>query len=173
MPTSNVPASIELTQVLDEAKDIAEQSGRTLSSGHVLLALFTVTNRAQALLQGRDISEDQLLDHLIGMEGEPVDTIAVINSKTAKIAKNCDSDVIGTVHLLAGLCRVNRSQAFRALETMGVDPHSMRTNAIRQLTGGARKRYRYQSATTAGDRVQSRQESEDDTNVVTVTVREF
>jgi ATP-dependent Clp protease ATP-binding subunit ClpC len=172
MPTSNVPASIELTQVLDEAKDIAEQSGRTLSSGHVLLALFTVTNRAQALLQGRDISEDQLLDHLIGMEGEPVDTIAVINSKTAKIAKNCDSDVIGTVHLLAGLCRVNRSQAFRALETMGVDPHSMRTNAIRQLTGGARKRYRYQSATTAGDRVQSRQESEDDTNVVTVTARE-
>jgi ATP-dependent Clp protease ATP-binding subunit ClpC len=174
MPTSHVPASIELTQVLDEAKDIAEQSGNTLSSGHVLLALFTVTNRAQAILEEREITEDRLLDHLIGMDGEPVDTIAVINSKTAKIAKNCDSDVIGTVHLLAGLCRVNRSQAFRALETMGVDPHGMRTKAIAQLTGRARRIYKDQSATTAADRVKPRQalEREDDANVVTVTARE-
>ena len=54
--------STDLAQVLHEAKDIAQSVAQKLTSAHVLLALFTVENRAQLLLKESGVDEDSLLE---------------------------------------------------------------------------------------------------------------
>ena len=53
--------STELVQVLTEADDIAQSVGHRLTTAHILLACFTVPNRAQVLLKERGVDEDVLL----------------------------------------------------------------------------------------------------------------
>ena len=47
----SIPHAPVLTQVLNEAADIAQSTNQTLTTGHVLLAFFTVHNAAERLLR--------------------------------------------------------------------------------------------------------------------------
>ena len=66
-----VPDSPEAVRAFLEAEDIASRANQPLSSAHLLLALFTFPNRAQALLLDRGISEDTILEHIRVLEDEP------------------------------------------------------------------------------------------------------
>ena len=158
MHFKGLSASIELSRVLAEARDLAEQSQRELMSGHLLLGLFLVENRARSVLtdrfEDRSLSVDDLLTELIRLGKEPIDAVSVIHHKTAKITESCGTDVVGTLHLLAGICRVSSSVGYRALKKLGVSPTELRTAVISQLTGGMPRHYLQRSAAPPGDRVQ-------------------
>ncbi|MBT9560647.1 MAG: AAA family ATPase [Myxococcales bacterium] len=166
MKIRGLGASIELSRVLEHAKDLADGSERSLDTGHILLAMFIDDNRARGLLleklnAARDIAlAPGDLDPLVGAlqvlwngEGEPVDTVSVVHMKTADFTKSCGSDVVGTLHLLAGLCRVQRSVAFQALEALRIHPAEVRTAVIRYLSGSMPRHYISPSAIPHADRV--------------------
>ncbi|MBW1873002.1 MAG: hypothetical protein JRJ19_13105, partial [Deltaproteobacteria bacterium] len=60
--------STELRQVIAEAQDIASQVGQQLTSAHLLLALFTVHNRAEILLKEKQVDEDVILAYIHTVE---------------------------------------------------------------------------------------------------------
>ncbi len=166
MKMRGLGSSIELSRVLEHAKDLADGSTHSLDTGHILLAMFIDDNRARVLLleklnAARDIALapgdlDPLVGALKGIwegNGEPVDTVSVVHSKTADFTKSCGSDVVGTLHLLAGLCRVQRSVAFQALEALRIHPAEVRTAVIRYLSGSMPRHYISSSAIPHADRV--------------------
>ena len=155
MQFKGLRASIELSTVLEEAQDIAAQSGLELGSCHLLLALFTVENRAKSILEDHGLTIDGVIDEVVSLEPEPVDTISVIHAKAAKISESCGGDMVGSLHLMAALCRVARSQAYQAVQGLGVRPSLLRTTAISRLTGGMKRHYLYPTAAPHADRVEA------------------
>ena len=153
MQFKGLAASIELSRVLEEARDIAENAELTLNSSHLLLALFLVENRAKSILEDRGLDADRVIDAVVKLPAEPVDAVTVVHHKTAQITESCGSSVVGTLHLLAGLCRVSKCQAYKALEEQGVRPSNLRTQVIRYLTGGMPRQYLVRSATPHADRI--------------------
>lgn len=57
----SLPRSRELVAIQTQARDIARKTGRTPSTAQLLLALFTVPNRAAVFLTDRNITVDALL----------------------------------------------------------------------------------------------------------------
>ncbi|MFT5433108.1 MAG: ATP-dependent Clp protease ATP-binding subunit ClpC, partial [Myxococcota bacterium] len=153
MQFKGLTASIELSRVLDCAQDIADSSEVELSSAHLLLALFTVQNRAKTILDDRGLVVDSVIDEVLSVGDEPLDAVSVVHSKSAQFTESCGSNVVGTLHLLAGLCRVSRSQAYMVLVRLGVRPSELRTTVIRYLTGGMPRHYLTPTATPHADRV--------------------
>ena len=64
--------SIELSQALAEAEDIAQSVGHKLTTAHLLLSAFTFPNRAQVLLRERGIDEDSVLSVMTGTPKEEI-----------------------------------------------------------------------------------------------------
>ncbi len=159
MQLKGLSSTLELSGVLEEARDIAIQTDQQLNSGHLLLALFTVENRAQGFLQDLGNFElDDLIDAVKTIEREdpePFDAVTIIHKRTATLA---ETDHVGTLHLLAGMCRVRASDAYRALELLGVDPKELRNQVIRDLRPGVKRHYVHRSAAPPADRVEGRRD---------------
>ncbi len=62
--TALIPESEEAIRAYIEAEDVAARHHQTVSSAHVLLALFNFPNRAQVLLRERHIDADWVLQEL-------------------------------------------------------------------------------------------------------------
>jgi ATP-dependent Clp protease ATP-binding subunit ClpC len=131
-----VTHSAELEQVLAQARDIAAETGQALSSAHVLLALYTVSNLAELLLLDERIDEERLLSCIDRMEPEPPDTVARLADRCRQLAAGCDQPSANCLHLLAAIARTPRSFAYRVLERADVKLASLRTTALRYATQG-------------------------------------
>src|SRR5262245_14634864 len=81
--------SADFAQVLAEAQDIAQSVGQKLTSSHLLLALFTVENRAQLLLRERGIDEDRLLGVMTAAPQEADGLTKELCERSREIAKGC------------------------------------------------------------------------------------
>jgi ATP-dependent Clp protease ATP-binding subunit ClpC len=128
-------ASTELRQVLAEASDIANQTSQTLTSAHMLLALFTVRNRAEILLKERKIDEDALLSLVHTVDGEPPGTVRVIQYKARQMAVGCGADTVDCLHLLIALCGARESLAYTLLKRTGLSIPQFRNTALSYVTG--------------------------------------
>ena len=115
-----VPASEELTRALREAEDIANASGQSLTTAHLLLALFTFPNRAQLLLKERRIDEDTLLEHMEGLPPEPKGAYKRLKDRAFELAQGSGADEADCLHLLVSLLRVRESLAYELLLRTGV-----------------------------------------------------
>jgi ATP-dependent Clp protease ATP-binding subunit ClpC len=131
----SLPLSRELSDVLDEAKDISDRVGQGLSSAHVLLALFTVPNRAAVFLEDRDITVDTLLDRLEAVEDESPAVLQRIHNRGARIANGSRADSVSSLHLLAALVRESVSHAVRLLEDAGANVSAIRASVMSYATG--------------------------------------
>ena len=92
--------STDFAQVMSEAEDIAQSVNQRLTTAHVLLAMFTVENRAALLLKERGIDEDVLLELLTSAPSEPDGLIKELREKTREIATSCGSTEADCLHLL-------------------------------------------------------------------------
>ncbi len=63
--------SSDFAQVMSEAHDIARSVNQPMTTAHLLLAMFTVENRAAMLLREKGIDEDRLLELLTSAPSEP------------------------------------------------------------------------------------------------------
>jgi ATP-dependent Clp protease ATP-binding subunit ClpC len=132
--------SAELQQVLAQAESIAGGAGQSLSSAHVLLAVFTVPNLAELLLLDRRISEETILAQIERMEQEPIGTLQDLVNKAHHIARGCDHDQTNCLHLLASITKQPRSFAYQLLDRAGISIPTLRTTALRYATHGVPRR---------------------------------
>ena len=136
-PSSNVAhlkMSASLARIIEEAEDIARQTGSTPHSGHVLLATFTVENEAERLLKELHLDEDDLLRVFDATRSEPRTLVRSLLERAALVAASCGADEVGPLHVLVAMTREREGVARFLLERAG-QPTQIRTRALAVLTG--------------------------------------
>jgi ATP-dependent Clp protease ATP-binding subunit ClpC len=137
--------SSDLGQVLAEAEDIARSVAQTLTSAHVVLALFTVDNPGARLLRERGVDEDGLLAKLNGAPTEPEGTLAEVRARALDIARHCGSAEVDCLHLLIAVTRV-RCAAQTLLAAVHLDLMQLRNTALSYFLSGRMPRKLLQRA---------------------------
>ncbi len=127
--------STDFAQVMSEADDIAQAVNQRLTTAHLLLAMFTVENRAALLLKERGIDEDVLLELLTSAPTEPDGLVKELREKTREIATSCSSTEADCLHLLIATTRV-RCAAQDLLFKTGLDLTALRNTALSYFTSG-------------------------------------
>ena len=129
--------SPDLAQVLAEAADIAQSVAQPLTSAHLLLALFTVPNPAEALLKERGVDEDALLAQMTGAPVEDPGIVEGLVAKARELARGVSAQP-DCLHLLVALTRSQRGAGTLAGELLaatGLDVAALRSQAIGYVTG--------------------------------------
>src|SRR5688572_20042334 len=101
-----MPPAPDLSRALTDARAIADGVGRTLSTSHVLLALFTVTNPAEVLLLEHSVDEDKLLTLIDPKSEEGAGALRSVLDVAEETALRCDARQANTLHLLVALLKV-------------------------------------------------------------------
>ena len=131
----SLPRSRELVAIYTQARDIARKAGRAASTAHLLLALFTVPNRAAVFLTDRSITVDALLEAMRSYPGEPSEVLERVEGRSSRIASGSGAESVNSLHLLASLVRETSSHAYRLLEDTGVEVAVVRTAVMSYATG--------------------------------------
>lgn len=118
--------SEDLSEVLAQARDIALQTRQTMTSAHVLLAIFTVPNPAAAFLKERGITVENLLTAMKSPRAEAPEVLRKIADRSARIASSARADSVTSLHYLAALVREKSSQAWMLLDECGADIGTIR-----------------------------------------------
>ncbi|MBI2378028.1 MAG: ATP-dependent Clp protease ATP-binding subunit [Deltaproteobacteria bacterium] len=126
--------STALAQVLSEASDIARETHQRLSSGHVLLALFTVRSSAESFLLERGIDEDRLLARASGDLNEPAQLLSQVLEQADRLAAGVGSSETDCLHVLVAMLEHPRSSARQLLLEAGTPVDAIRAGALRVLT---------------------------------------
>ncbi|HEX8824729.1 MAG TPA: ATP-dependent Clp protease ATP-binding subunit [Archangium sp.] len=98
--------STDLAQVLLEANDIAQSVAQKPTSAHLLLALFTVENRAQLLLKEKGVDEDSLLERMTSQPSEQDGLVRELCMRAREIAQNSGAREADCMHLLVAFTRL-------------------------------------------------------------------
>ncbi|HEY4220117.1 MAG TPA: Clp protease N-terminal domain-containing protein, partial [Myxococcota bacterium] len=102
---------------MTEARAIADGVGQTLGSTHLVLALFTVPNPAEVLLNEHQVNEDTLLARIDPALSDGAPAIRQILDVAEETALRCDARQVNTLHLLVALLKVRETAAFALLES--------------------------------------------------------
>ena len=139
--TQHTPYEESYQRVLDEASTIAARAGVPYCSAHLLLALLSEDNPAGDLLSDRGVNTTRVSTKLqaFGSDAEPLDTLTQTRDRGRRMAQNCGSREVGTLHLLIVLSTFKESVAYRILDSLGVELASLRTVALALVTGGPRR----------------------------------
>ncbi|MBX7099446.1 MAG: ATP-dependent Clp protease ATP-binding subunit [Myxococcaceae bacterium] len=127
--------SSDFAQVLAEAEDIARTVNQRLTTAHVLLAMFTVENRAQLLLKERQVDEDRLLELLTAAPAEQDGLVRELRDRAREIALSVGSTETDCMHGLIAATRV-RCLAQDLLFKTGIDLTGLRNTALSYFTSG-------------------------------------
>ncbi len=122
-----------------------------MSSAHLLLALFTVPNRAAVFLEDRNITVDSLLEVLERLPDESHDLLERVSQRSGRIAAGSQADSVNSLHLLAALVRENRSHAYTLLDETGANVSAVRASVMSYATGSRTipRRFRGEVSVTA------------------------
>ncbi len=137
------PNEDRLQQVLDEASDIAARAGVPYCSGHLVMALLGLENRARPLLVDRGgLSASGVASELSQLEHdpEPGDMLTRIRDRSLRMAQSCGAKHVGALHLLMVLCTQEESTAHRVMIALGLNLASLRHVALTLAVGGRRDR---------------------------------
>ncbi|MFO0599040.1 MAG: ATP-dependent Clp protease ATP-binding subunit [Myxococcaceae bacterium] len=127
--------SSDFAQTMVEAEDIARSVNQRLTTAHVLLAMFTVENRAAMLLSEKNVNEDVLLELLTSAPSEPEGLVKELRERGKEIAANCGSPEADCLHALIAMTRV-RCAAQDLLFKTGMDLTALRNTALSYFTSG-------------------------------------
>lgn len=127
--------STDFSLVMSEAEDIASSVNQRLTTAHVLLAMFTIENRAALLLKERNIDEDVLLELLVSAPSEPQGLVKELRDKTREIATSCNSAEADCLHTLIAMTRL-RCAGQDLLFKTGLDLTALRNTALSYYTSG-------------------------------------
>jgi ATP-dependent Clp protease ATP-binding subunit ClpC len=131
--------STDLAQVLHEAHDIAQSVAQKPTSAHVLLALFTVENRAQLLLKEKGVDEDSLLERMTARPSEQDGLVRELCMRAREIAQSTGARETDCMHLLVAFTRV-RCSANELLARTGLHLINLGNTALSYCLSGAMPR---------------------------------
>ena len=129
------PPAPDLARALTEARAIADGVGRSLSSTHVLLSLFTVPNPAELVLREHGIDEDRLLALVEPGAEEPPACLRQVLDLADETALRCDARQTHTLHLLVAVLKVREAAAYALLEKALGNTGPLRNRALAFVTG--------------------------------------
>lgn len=131
-----LPKSPELEDVFHQAEDIARETGGPMTSGHLLLALFTVSNKAAVFLTDRNITLDELLGHLEATDGDESDGVfEAMVTRGERIARGSSAEQLNSLHMLAALVRETDSHGHELLVRSSADVAAVRATVMSYATG--------------------------------------
>ncbi|MFL5352364.1 Clp protease N-terminal domain-containing protein, partial [Archangium sp.] len=139
--------STDLAQVLHEANDIAQSVAQKATSAHLLLALFTVENRAQLLLKEKGVDEDSLLEKMTAQPSEQDGLVRELCMRSREIAQSSGARETDCMHLLVAFTRV-RCAASELLARTGLHLINLGNTALSYCLSGSMPR-RYQPGRSA------------------------
>ncbi|WP_375765449.1 ATP-dependent Clp protease ATP-binding subunit [Archangium gephyra] len=131
--------STDLAQVLLEAHDIAQSVAQKPTSAHVLLALFTVENRAQLLLKEKGIDEDSLLERMTSQPSEQDGLVRELCMRAREIAESIGARETDCMHLLVAVTRL-RCAANELLAKTGQHLATLGNTALSYCVSGSMPR---------------------------------
>jgi ATP-dependent Clp protease ATP-binding subunit ClpC len=117
----------EACQAYLDAEKLAEQMGQRLTTGHVLLALFSFPNGAQELLAERHIERHQLVASLLPSLSEAPRGVRRLQQRAALVAEQAGADRLASLHILVAITRMR---------------HSVGHGVLTQVAGGGMARLR-------------------------------
>jgi ATP-dependent Clp protease ATP-binding subunit ClpC len=127
--------AVELRQVFEEARDIAQKVGQPMTTAHVLLAMFTLPNHAQVLMGDRRLNEDRILSVIRRGEEEGARLVQDLRGKTEELADGLGSREVNCLHLLLAMTRLKEAVAHQLLVRSGEDLADLRAKAMGCLSG--------------------------------------
>lgn len=133
--SSRLSLAPDLSQALQEARAIADGVGQSLSSAHLLFALFTVPNPAEVLLRERQVDEDVLLAQLPNHVREAPHLVRAVLDQAEQTALRCDARQTNTLHLLVGMLRCKDCVAYALLERVCGPIPVLRNHLMSLVTG--------------------------------------
>ncbi|MFE8598005.1 AAA family ATPase [Archangium violaceum] len=131
--------SSDLAQVLNEAHDISQSVAQKPTSAHVLLALFTVENRAQLLLKEKGVDEDSLLERMTSQPSEQDGLVRELCMRAREIAEGIGARETDCMHLLVAFTRV-RCAANELLAKTGLHLATLGNTALSFCVSGSMPR---------------------------------
>ena len=127
--------SNDLTSVVDESRDVADQLGHDLTSAHLLLCIFMVENQASEFLSDHSVTADRLLTLVRRQPKESPDAWAAIMQRAHDTALVTGAPYVGSLHVLIALCSIVDSQAYALISALDLDMGTVRARALSHLTG--------------------------------------
>jgi len=133
--------SLEVTNILSEAQEIAAGAGQPFTTGHILLGMLTSTNRAAATMTDLSVDAKRIVGSMSAVKREDrklEESEALLSRVEARMldaARRSDSNLVSSLHLLMALTREKSSIAYRIFSFMGIPPAHVRTLALGRITG--------------------------------------
>lgn len=148
----SLPLSREAGAVLSKAQALADGEGCPMSTAHLLFAICGVPSQAEKLLRDRFITTEALERAGARSDGEGAQAVIKVRERSERLALGAQSEVVTSLHLLAGLVRESRSSAYRLLEACGADIGAIRTAVMSYATASrpVPRRYRTLDALEVG-----------------------
>ncbi len=156
----SLPLSREVQSVLRRAREIAGSSHQAVSTAHVLVAMFEVSNQAEKLLRDRSITVDRVRQEMTGLNREGSHLLERVRDRSQRLASGSRSEAVTSLHMLAALVRESSSHAYQLLESCGVDIGAIRT-AVMSYATSSRPMRRHRTRSLLGV---SRKRQGDDTS---------
>ena len=131
--------SVEVDNIVREARDMARSAGQPLTTAHVLLGMLINPNRARQLLEDLGVDSERIVDAMratrkrTGAVNEIQGLLERALRKMAGAAKSTDIPLAGSLHLLLGLVREKETLATTLFHQMGINPAEVRTMVIQRL----------------------------------------
>ena len=137
--SSDLPLSSELRNIFAHATDLASEAERPVLSVHLLLALYSVNNRAAAFLQEHHFPDPgQEAATKARRAKEHPGTVERIWARSQRLAQRAQSERVTSMHLLAAMLRDSTSSAYRMLEDGGINVSGIRTRVMSYATRSCR-----------------------------------
>jgi ATP-dependent Clp protease ATP-binding subunit ClpC len=133
--------SLEVTNILSEAQEIAAGANQPFTTGHILLGMLTSTNRAAATMTDISVDAKRIVGSMSAVKREDrklEESEALLSRVEARMldaARRSDSNLVSSLHLLMALTREKSSIAYRIFSFMGIPPAHVRTLALGRITG--------------------------------------
>ena len=130
--------SKELQRILRDSQRLAAESRLPWSTTHMLLGIYSVPwpSQAREVLEKLDVHLEGLLKVMEkrgSIQEQPAAIDGVVQNMR-QLAQRRGEKLVGTLHLLAALCRYGAGSAYQSIKAVGCDPARVRTTALRLLS---------------------------------------
>jgi ATP-dependent Clp protease ATP-binding subunit ClpC len=131
--------SVEVDNIVREARDMARGAGQPLTTGHVLLGMLVNPNRARNLLEDLGVDSERIVEAMRAMRqrtGTIHESDGMLDRALYKMidaSKSTGIPLAGSLHLLLGVVREKDTLATTLFRQMGIAPAEVRTMVIQRL----------------------------------------
>jgi ATP-dependent Clp protease ATP-binding subunit ClpC len=133
--------SREFSRIVTEARTIAEESGQSPGSMHLLLGLFTVTNPAELVLRARKVDEETLLAQVRDLPTDDPSLFQALVTRAREVAQGTGGAEVRGLHLLLALARQKGSAAYELLSRVGVSTPDLAREVLSYVVGPLPRRF--------------------------------